>query len=248
LEAAVIQWSWFEQTKKGSDQFNSIHDRLIEAWKYFSDWIPGQKIAFTSVDSAEDGFTLAYLQETANQAGYQTESFPISQMGWDGEEFVSGNSEERMAVAFKLYPWEWLMREKFAPNLASSKVVWIEPAWKMLLSNKAILPLLWTLYPNHPYLLEATMDAPSELNGWVKKPILGREGNNVTAFGVGATSGDYGQDGFVYQRNANIQCLDGNYPVVGSWIIGQQASGIGMRESHSPITDNLSRFVPHVIA
>ena len=39
FEAAVFQWTWLEQAierniiPKRADQFNSIHERLIEAWK-----------------------------------------------------------------------------------------------------------------------------------------------------------------------------------------------------------------------
>ncbi len=247
LEAAVTQWTWFEQTRYGSDQFNSIHDRLIETWKYFSDWIPGKRIAFTSVDSVEDGFTLAYLQETASQAGYQTDSFPINEMGWNGSQFVSGNSEDHLAVIFKLYPWEWLAAEPFGQFLRRSPAVWIEPSWKALLSNKGILTVLAELYPDHPYLLDARLDPPPDLSGWVRKPLMGREGANVTIFGKDRKPGEYGETGYVYQRDAGIRPYDGNYPVVGSWIIGQQASGIGIREARGPITDNTSRFVPHVI-
>jgi glutathionylspermidine synthase len=248
LEAAVIQWSWFEQTRRGSDQFNSIHDKLIATWKEFRDWIGSASIAFTSSDSVEDGFTLAYLQETAAQAGYTTESFPISALGWNGLEFVSGNSDVPLTLVFKLYPWEWMAREAFAQHLAASTVTWVEPIWKMLLSNKALLPLLWELYPEHPHLLEARSIQPAELDGWVRKPTLGREGANITIYGAASSEGKYGEGPFVYQRRANIPNLAGNFPVIGSWIVGQEAAGIGIRESTTPITGNLSRFVPHVIA
>ena len=252
LEAAVIQWDWFEDTKLGSDQFNSIHDKLVATWRYFEDWIPGKRIHFTSVDSLEDGFTTAYLQETASQAGYSTESFPIPEMGWDGSEYVSGNSTERMKALFKLYPWEWLINEPFGKYLTKSQMVWIEPAWKMLLSNKAILPVLWKLFPYHPNLLETTTTEPLIKSGWVSKPFLGREGGNVTVYDRNATSGgEYGEEGFVYQRDANLSITRAEggeaFPVIGSWIVGQESCGIGIRESYTPIIDNFSRFVPHVI-
>ncbi|MEP7353045.1 MAG: glutathionylspermidine synthase family protein [Acidobacteriota bacterium] len=246
LEAAVIQWAWFEDTRYGSDQFNSIHDRLIDTWKYFSDWIKGP-VAFTSADAIEDGFTTEYLRVTAEKAGYQTDIFPIAEMGWDGTEFVSGNSSARIGTIFKLYPWEWLAHEEFGQYLPKSKATWIEPAWKMLLSNKGILSVLWDLYPGHPYLLETRLKEPPVLDGWVRKPKLGREGANVHVYGEAETDGDYGEEGFVYQRNANIVPFDGNYPVIGSWIVGQEAAGIGFRESGNTIIANTSRFVPHVM-
>ena len=36
------------------------------------------------------------------------------------------------------------------------------------------------------------------------------------------------------------------YPVLGSWVIDGTAAGIGIRESATPVTDNLSAFVPHL--
>ena len=33
VEAAVAQWFWLLETHPGADQFNSIHERLIAAWK-----------------------------------------------------------------------------------------------------------------------------------------------------------------------------------------------------------------------
>ena len=33
VEAAVAQWFWLQETRPDADQFNSIHERLIEAWR-----------------------------------------------------------------------------------------------------------------------------------------------------------------------------------------------------------------------
>jgi len=38
-----------------------------------------------------------------------------------------------------------------------------------------------------------------------------------------------------------------SYPVIGSWVIGGESAGIGIRETDHLITDNHSRFVPHVM-
>ncbi|XPE54178.1 glutathionylspermidine synthase family protein [Shigella flexneri] len=47
---------------------------------------------------------------------------------------------------FKLYPWEFMMREKFFTKLTDAGVRWLEPAWKSIISNKALLPLLWEMF------------------------------------------------------------------------------------------------------
>jgi glutathionylspermidine synthase len=63
---------------------------------------------------------------------------------------------------------------------------------------------------------------------------------------VETTSGPYGEEGFIYQATARIANFDGAYPVIGSWIIDGVAAGIGIRESDTIVTNNLSTFVPHL--
>ena len=123
----------------------------------------------------------------------------------------------------------------------------------MLLSNKGLLAILWDMFPESPYLLPASLDIAETLtwDAYVRKPLLSREGANVTVTMFDQTlvesQGDYGEEGYVYQAMATIPDFDGRHPVIGSWIIGQNAAGIGIRESKRIITDNLSQFVPHLI-
>lgn len=252
LEAAVVQWYWLQDLHPKRDQFNSIHERLIALWKELMPLLPGRHIDFCSMDDAEDGMTVTYLQDTAQQAGLTACSFPIDEIGWDGFTFV-GPENKPLGAVFKLYPWEWMVREEFGKHIGAAGTLWIEPAWKMLLSNKGILPVLWQLYPRHPYLLEASFDSPGLMLSWAKKPLLGREGANITIHEPGQTletPGDYGAEGFVYQALAPLKSFNGSYPVVGSWVIGHAegdaAAGMGIRESDTPIVNNQSRFVPHL--
>ena len=256
LEAAVVQWYWLEDAHPGSDQFNSIHERLIALWKELTSSLPHGRIDFCSMNDLEDQMTVAYLLDTARQAGLAASMFVIDEMGWDGAKFVAPDEaahDTPLTSVFKLYPWEWMVREEFGAHLGASGVIWVEPAWKMVLSNKGLLPVLWKLYPQHPNLLEASWDAPDAGRAWVRKPLLGREGANVTLHKNGRdfeTSGEYGEEGFVYQDLAPLKSFDGKYPVIGSWVIGHRegdaAAGIGIRESDIPITTNLSQFVPHL--
>src|ERR1700728_4106353 len=153
------------------------------------------------MDDVEDGMTAAYLMDTAQQAGLTSCMFPVSEVGWDGKSFLAPDNRVLGAI-FKLYPWEWMVREEFGAHLGASGVIWVEPAWKMLLSNKGLLPVLWKLYPHHPNLLEASWNAPDAGRAWVRKPLLGREGANITLHRPGGdfeTPGEYGAEGFVYQ-------------------------------------------------
>jgi len=252
LEAALVQWRWLEDVLPRRDQFNSIHERLIACWKGFARYLPDDRIDLCSIDDAEDGMTVTYLMETARLADLAASIFPINEIGWNGEEFI-GPHERALGAVFKLYPWEWMVREDFGRYLSSAKTIWIEPAWKMLLSNKGILPVLWKLYPDHPNLLAASFEAPDASAKWVRKPLLGREGANVTLHFDGekvATGGDYGKEGFICQELAPLKAFDCKHAVIGSWVIGDDencSAGIGIRESESPIITNTSQFVPHVI-
>jgi glutathionylspermidine synthase len=249
LEAAVIQWHWLKDTRRGTDQFNSIHERLIEAWKALRGQLPDPVYFASLQDNLEDYMTVNYLRDTAIQAELKTEFLAVEEIAWNPvrKQFVD-KQERDIGAIFKLYPWEWMLQEEFGQNLTASHTRWFEPPWKMILSNKAILPLLWQLYPNSPYLLRAD-DKPFG-SSYVKKPLQGREGANVTIVQNGtavvSTAGNYGGPA-VFQEFFQLPQFDGNYPVIGSWLVNGYACGIGIREDRQPITTNTSRFVPHYI-
>ena len=254
-EAAIVQWFWLQDFDKSKDQFNSIHEKLIEYWGVLKNYLHAGKLHFTCVkQSLEDLTTTEYLRDCAIQAHLDTKLIFIDDIGWDipNQGFVDLENEAIKNI-FKLYPYEWLLNENFGKNVMADQhnTLWIEPIWKMILSNKAILPILWQLYPNHPYLLKSYFEK-QELTSYAKKPIFSREGANIELVKEGdsleKTGGEYGEEGYIYQELFELANFDGNYPLIGSWIIGQQPAGIGLREADRLITDNKSRFVPHLIA
>jgi len=248
LEASVAQWHWLQAVKPDADQFNSIHEKLIDAWRGLLARSAPQRLHFAAVaESEEDWGNVNYLRDTALQAGWQTFALPIEQIGHNGAAFVD-EFNVPIDVLFKLYPWEWLVREAFGPRLAASSMHVIEPAWKMLLSNKALLVVLWELFPDHPNLLPAFHDSAPLGASYVRKPKLAREGANVTLVDDAhqeQTDGAYGSEGHVFQALAPLPRFGLDYAVIGSWIVNGAPAGIGIREDTSAITRNTSRFVPH---
>lgn len=255
-EAAVFQWHWLEAGRAtgwlppDADQFNSLHDALIERWRAV--W-PGRRLHFAAMDTIEDRGTIDYLADTALQAGRSVDALKIGDIGLKGDRFVD-LADAPIEVLFKLYPWEWLLRDPFGQSPAMGKVHMVEPAWKMMLSSKGILPLLWQMAPGHPNLLPAFFEGETEAvalgGGWVRKPVHSREGANVTLVENGTvaarTDGPY--DGpAVLQALHALPSFHGMRPVIGSWIVGDQACGISIREDSTAITGNRSRFVPHAI-
>ena len=240
LEAAVIQWRRFGGR---AAQFNNIHEALIEAWRRYRGIVH-----FSYLEgSREDYRTVEYLADCAVQAGLTVQLLPIEQIGSDGRQLF-GLDDQPIEQLFKLYPYEWLMRDRFGPVLTKARCRLIEPPWKYLLADKLALVHLWARNPGHPCLLEAHR---RPFGGWtVQKPRVGREGRNikiVDAAGetVEETTGPYGGDA-IYQRYIDLPKFGPYRLVVGSWLVDGRPVGIGCREG-GRITGNLSGFVPHRI-
>ncbi len=250
VEAAVVQWYWLQDVFPDADQFNSLHESLIALWVEFVPYLNSTGVHFASMDDVEDGTTITYLLDTATQAGLDGRILPISEIGWDRDarEFVDSEGSA-VQTCFKLYPWENIADEEFFPHVweAREKTQWMEPAWKMLLSNKAILPVLWELFPEHPNLLPSFFEKPRfGLREFVVKPFWGREGYGMAATVGGRTVGETdGSQPMVYQAWHDVT-VGGLRPTLGSWIVGQSAHGMGIRETAGLIADNTSQFVPHL--
>jgi glutathionylspermidine synthase len=258
LEASVAQWVWLEDLLRdgrlmdGADQFNSIHEKLLEQLGWMRAKRGVNALHFASVlESDEDRGTVEYLRDIAQQVGMRTAHLGMNEIGWSSplQRFVD-LEEQPISHLFKLYPWEHLINEPFAQHLLRNTCTFIEPAWKMILSNKAILPILWELSPGHPNLLQASLEP---IGGeYVRKPIFSREGANVTIQTRDSrfsSDGEYGAEGWVYQAYAGLPNFGSSsnpaYPVIGAWVVGDSPAGIGIREDNSEITRDTSRFVPH---
>jgi glutathionylspermidine synthase len=247
LESAVCQWYWLEDVFPKHDQFNSLHEKLVDRWKELP---AGAPIYLTSLqDNEEDWVCTMYMLDTVVQAGHEAKHIFLEDMGWDArlQCFVDLEGAP-ISRLFKLYPWEWMMREAFAPHLLQASTLLIEPLWKSVLSCKGLLPILWELFPNHPNLLPAFFEA-GKLSSYARKPLYSREGANVRlvkdGWLIAKDDGPYGDEGYIDQALYDMPVFDGKYPVIGSWVVNGVAAGMCIREDVKPITTNMSNFVPH---
>ncbi|WP_062207576.1 glutathionylspermidine synthase family protein [Aureimonas sp. AU12] len=258
FEAAYFQYDWLvDQVALGrlpesADQFNLIQESLVAAFATY----PADRIfhfaAITASD--EDRGTAAYLMDCAVQAGHRTALIDMHSIGVDAAGRYVDPMDRTIDRCFKLYPWEDMMREPYARHLATAGTQWVEPPWKAVMSNKGILPLLWERHPGHPNLVPAFFESDpgvAALSNSVRKPFHSREGENIEIRENGlkaeATDGDYGAGPTVIQAFTPLFEAAGQFAVLGTWIVGDLACGLGIREDRSRITCNLSRFVPHAI-
>lgn len=252
LEAAVIQWQWLEDCHPESDQLNSLHEALVARWSA----VPENTVHFAAAwEMLEDRQTIAYLAETAEQAGKTAVLMDMEEIGFSPEGRFTDSAELPIDRLFKLYPWEWMAGEPFFAEIGQERSRFIEPAWKMMLSNKGLLPILWELNPGHPLLLPASGSRDGlrgmGVNRWVEKPFCGREGGGVTVMehGVPVAKGVPAADGgpLVYQQRAELFAGGGRYFVWGLWMVGDECRGLSVRGDRSLVTGNLSQFFPHRI-
>jgi glutathionylspermidine synthase len=256
FETGFFQWVWLEdqimrgKVPQGADQFNSLQDQLEAA---FATLPLANPLYFASVaNSIEDKGTVMYLMDIAKQAGVDSRFIELEQLGEASGQLVDLDGYA-IGGLFKLYPWEFMLQEDFSSVILTSQTQWLEPGWKMLLSNKGILPLLWQKYQGHPNLLESHFEQPGQSfgAGWVRKPLFSREGANVelvTHSGEKISEpGPYADSPFIRQKLQPLPKFGDSYTMIGSWVVGNSAAGIGIREDNSLITKDSSRFLPHII-
>ena len=259
-ETAWFQWGWLEDLiatgalPETTDQFNSLHEKLVE--RYAALFHPGDFVHFAALKgSTEDRATVRYMEDCARQARLDPKFVYVEDIGIDADGRFVDKENYIIGAIFKLHPWEDMLRSDYATKIAASKTRFIEPAWKSILSNKGILPALWEFFPKHPNLLPAYFEAnprAAELpSKYVRKPIYSREGANVEIIDSGAPvyarQGEYGAEGYILQAYAEMPVFHGKHVMIGSWLVGDDAAGIGIREDPTPITGDDALFVPHVI-
>src|SRR3954451_9451637 len=144
VEASVVQWYWLEEAMASTDQWNSMHERLVQAWKAARHRLRSPVIHFAhhpDDETNEEWMTVAYMRDVAIEARYETVGLTLDGIGWDPDRrrFVDLD-EAPIYTAFVLYPWENMLRDEFGRHILADPLTttWVEPPWKVLPSNKAL--------------------------------------------------------------------------------------------------------------
>jgi len=258
-ETSGFQWHWLEdmiaagRLPEGADQFNGIHEALVARFAELFE--NGTEIHFAAfADAVEDYATVETLGWAAREAGMGAHFTDIRKIGVSESGQFADEEDRVIGTLFKLYPWEDMLRDDFADAIVGSGVRFLEPAWKALVSNKGILPVLWRMFPDHPNLLPAVFadEDPAVLGpDVVEKPIFSREGAGVRirAGDDSEVSADTSYDAHprILQTYAPLAKFGEDRVVCGIWMVGAEAHGLGLREDVSRITQDTSRFRPHYI-
>ncbi|SNX71142.1 glutathionylspermidine synthase [Cereibacter ovatus] len=280
-ESASFQWGWLEDQlalgvlPAGTDQFNGIHEALVDRFRAL--FAPGTDLHFTAIaGNPEDYATVETMGWAAREADLGAHYTDLEKIALSTEGQFLDAEDRVIGILFKLYPWEDLLRDDYARHLGGAGCLMLEPAWKAVVSNKGLLPVLWQMFEGHPNLLPAFFEtdvadalsgrggpaaavadafgrvADQLAAGHVVKPLFSREGASVSIIEAGRLTESspadiYGAHPKIVQGYRPLPVFDGFRPVIGAWIVGETCAGMGLREDRLRITQDLSRFKPHIV-
>ncbi|XGQ69527.1 glutathionylspermidine synthase family protein [Campylobacter hepaticus] len=264
FESAILQWAILKQNGMDeSAQFNNIYEGLMDNFKRlitldesiesFRDHYQGWKILFSSVaGSKEEEITTKLLSHIAKESGFETDFSFVDEVEFSEEGILKDG--ENYEYWFKLIPWEDIAIEEgelamlLTQIMRNQRAIILNPAYTLLFQSKGILKILWELFPNHPLLLE-TKDKPLEGKNYVKKPVFGREGANISIIKEGQilheNVGPYANNKVIYQEYVEFNSHENEYYQAGVFF-AYEACGLGFRKG-GLILDNYSKFVGHII-
>ncbi|WP_037586758.1 glutathionylspermidine synthase family protein [Stenoxybacter acetivorans] len=280
IETSLIQWAMLKYNQLNEEsQFNNVYEALKENFKRLlspkrlvlpahinntaADYLPvnnnspAQNILFSSIaGSPEDDLTVHFLRNAASEAGFHTDFAYADEVEFsETDGFFKG--EEVFGYWFKLIPWEYIGLDEpqlaqILTNISNNQAgIIANPAYTLLFQSKAIMKILWDLYPHHPLLLE-TRFTPLPRQAQAVKPFFGREGGNVRLLDaqgktIAEQNGDYAHFNNIYQAYAQLPTDSQGRCYQAGVFFAYEACGLGFRRGGA-IMDNLAKFVGHILA
>ena len=251
--ASIIQRNWREALASDSNQFNGLHEGLVERWEELWSRLPARNrvhLTCATPDPVRES-ELVYLAATAAEAGLATHLLPLQAIGWDGRRFVDDEGQP-MGWLAKIYPWQGLADDSFLRKLRSGGMSALSPLWCWLMSNHGLLAHLWRLYPRHPNLCRAGFDL-ADLGGGdavTERSLFGLDdaAQRMAVHGsVVSDSGDVDYPGGrVFLETPFTFEEDGLHAVLHAWIVGDKCLGMSVRESADPRVGPDAAMVPHL--
>jgi glutathionylspermidine amidase/synthetase len=207
MEAGRIQGKWAEHfgCAEGTDPGASLHELLVGAWRH-SD--VNDVLHIMQDRDLEENYHALFMQSAMTAAGIKSKIIRgVSGLRWENDGGICDAEGVRVNWVWKTWAWETALdqlRAEFEDDeirlrkygrgrlpghpprlvdvLLRPEVMVYEPLWTLIPSNKAILPVLWTMFPEYPYLLNTSYELTEELSrtGYVVKPIVGRGGANIS--------------------------------------------------------------------
>ena len=227
MEAGKVQglWAHHYHCDDGDDAGKDLFDHLVDAWRI----IPIDGLLHLLLDdNEEEKYHTLFMREAIMKAGLQVELIQgFDDTRWTVRNDIVDSKGKAIQRVWKTWAWETALDqlrleiqrqeiERGGPHEKTPRLMDIllhpgttvfEPLWTLVPSNKAILPVLWEMFPQHPYLLESSFEATASLQekGFVAKPIAGRSGHNISIIDpsrkvLSQTDGKFNSQDTIYQE------------------------------------------------
>ena len=268
FETSIIQWAQMKYSgMQNAEQFNNIYEGLKNNFKRlitleddpeeFAQRYDGWKILFSSArNSKEEENTVRFMQQVAHEAGWVTGFCYLDEVGFDDDHGIFDEDGVNYEFWFKLYPWEDIalnesgLTMKLTNIIRNRKAIILNPAYTLMFHSKGMLKILKDLFPDSPYLLDASFE-PLKGIKQVEKKMLSREGQNVKIIEANGavsfeTSGEYGNIKNVYQEFVELPKDGTGASYQAGLFFAYEGLGLGFRKG-GLVLDNMSKFVGHII-
>ncbi|EOY4397684.1 TPA: bifunctional glutathionylspermidine amidase/synthase [Escherichia coli] len=276
-EAGLILERWAEQGYKGNG-FNpaeGLINELAGAWKH------SRARPFVHImqdKDIEENYHAQFMEQALHQAGFETRILRgLDELGWDAAGQLIDGEGRLVNCVWKTWAWETAfdqIREvsdrefaavpirtghpqnevRLIDVLLRPEVLVFEPLWTVIPGNKAILPILWSLFPHHRYLLDTDFTVNDELvkTGYAVKPIAGRCGSNIDLVShheevLDKTSGKFAEQKNIYQQLWCLPKVDGKYIQVCTFTVGGNYGGTCLRGDESLVIKKESDIEPLIV-
>ncbi|VTM09166.1 glutathionylspermidine synthase [Klebsiella pneumoniae] len=276
-EGGLILEQWLKQGYYGTghNPAEGLLDELAGAWKH------SRARPFVHImqdKDLEENYHAQFIQRSLTQAGFESKIlFGLDELRWDAAGQLIDADGRLVNCVWKTWAWETAIEQvrevsdeeyaavpirtghpqnevRLIDVLLRPEVLVFEPLWTVIPGNKAILPVLWSLFPHHRYLLDTDFEVNDELakTGYAVKPISGRCGNNIDLIGpqdelLDKTSGQFVDRKNIYQQLWCLPKVDGKYIQVCTFTVGGNYGGTCLRGDSSLVVKKESDIEPLIV-
>lgn len=258
------RWAAATGTDEGWDPGGDLHTHLVDAWKRSG---VNSILHILQDDDPEESYHALYMKSAMEKAGIACKIIiGFEGLRWDAEGNVVDAEGERIRWVWKTWAWETALDQlreesenttdkpatpRLMDILLRKEVMVFEPLWTIIPSNKAILPVLWELFPDHPYLLDSqyTLTEQMAQQTHVVKPIAGRCGFNISIVDsdkqvMNETGGQFDRQHLIYQQYFPLPCFDNHHIQLCTFSVDGVYSGSCLRADTSRIITTHSDILP----
>lgn len=273
-EAGQILQSWAIQAElnAGVNPSAGLLNALADCWKH------SDAKAFVHImqdNDSEENYHALFMQKALTQAGFESKILRgLSGLSWDKRGRLVDDEQRQVTCVWKTWAWETVLEQlrqeseaqvaglpirtwhpensvRLIDVLLRPEVSVFEPLWTVIPSNKAILPVLWSLFPNHRYLLESSFELNDNLikKGYAIKPIAGRRGSDIELVGcheqiLDKTVGRFAKQENIYQELWCLPKVDDRYLQICTFTVGGHYGGACLRSDPSLVIRGESDMQP----